>query len=374
MSTFIRSRQVPRYSPQLSLSNLWEAFSEWVTSTQNRIYLGWFGVLMIPTLMVATIVFAIAIFSAPPVDLDGIREPVFGSILTGNNPITAAVVPTSAAIGLHFYPLWEASSVAEWLYNGGPYQLIVFHFVIGIWAYLGRQWELSYRLGMRPWIAVAFSAPVAAATAVLLIYPIGQGSFSEGMPLGISGTFHFMLTLQSRHNVLMHPFHMLGVAGIFGGALLSALHGSLVTSSLIRETTETESTNAGYHFGQQEATYNVIAGHVGFLGRLLTPSISMGNSRSVHFMLAALPTVGIWFATLGIGMMAFNLNGFNFNHSILDSQGRPIPTSAELISRATMGIQAMHAVNAHKFPLLLSSGETTPVAMHAPVQPASAVL
>jgi hypothetical protein len=57
---------------------------------------------------------------------------------------------------------------------------------------LMREWELSYRLGMRPWIAVAYSAPVAAAMAVFLIYPIGQGSFSDGMPLGISGTFNFM--------------------------------------------------------------------------------------------------------------------------------------------------------------------------------------
>jgi photosystem II P680 reaction center D1 protein len=59
---------------------------------------------------------------------------------------------------------------------------------------MGREWELSYRLGMRPWIAVAYSAPVAAATAVFIIYPIGQGSFSDGMPLGISGTFNFMKT------------------------------------------------------------------------------------------------------------------------------------------------------------------------------------
>jgi photosystem II P680 reaction center D1 protein len=28
---------------------------------------------------------------------------------------------------------------------------------------MGREWELSFRLGMRPWIAVAYSAPVAAA-------------------------------------------------------------------------------------------------------------------------------------------------------------------------------------------------------------------
>jgi hypothetical protein len=106
---------------------------------------------------------------------------------------------------------------------------------------MGRQWELSYRLGMRPWICVAYSAPVSAATAVFLIYPIGQGSFSDGMPLGISGTFNFMFVFQAEHNILMHPFHMLGVAGVFGGSLFSAMHGSLVTSSLVRETTETES-------------------------------------------------------------------------------------------------------------------------------------
>ena len=92
-----------------------------------------------------------------------------------------------------FYPIWEAQSLDEWLYNGGPYQLIVFHFLIGIYAYMGREWELSYRLGTRPWIAVAYSAPVSAATAVFLAYPMSQGSFSDGFPLGISGQFNFML-------------------------------------------------------------------------------------------------------------------------------------------------------------------------------------
>ena len=41
----------------------------------------------------------------------------------------------------------------------------------------------------------------------------------RGMPLGISGTFNFMLVFQAEHNILMHPFHMLGVAGVFGGSL-----------------------------------------------------------------------------------------------------------------------------------------------------------
>ena len=197
--------------------------------------------------------------------------------------------PSSNAIGLHFYPIWEAATLDEWLYNGGPYQLIVFHFLIGISAYLGRQWELSYRLGMRPWICVAYSAPVAASFAVFLVYPFGQGSFSDGMPLGISGTFNFMFVFQAEHNILMHPFHMLGVAGVFGGALFAAMHGSLVTSSLIRETTGLESQNYGYKFGQEEETYNIVAAH-GYFGRLIFQYASFNNSRSLHFFLATWPS------------------------------------------------------------------------------------
>ena len=349
---------------ELDVSGVWSGFADWITSTDNRIYIGWFGVLMIPTFLVAATTFTIAFIAAPPVDMEGIREPIFGSILGNQNPISAAIVPTSAAIGLHFYPIWEASSMEEWLYNGGPYQLIILHSLIAIWSYLGRLWELSYRLGMRPWIAVAFSAPASAGTAVLLIYPIGQGSFSEGMPLGISGTFYFMLSLQAQHNVLMHPLHQIGVAGIFGGALLSALHGSLVTSSLIRETSDLESANAGYKFGQQEGTYNLLAGHAGFLGRLLIPGMGIRNSRSVHFLMGALPTMGIWFATLGIGVMSFNLNGFNFNHSVLDARGNIISTDADLLDRAMLGIQAMRAPNTHHFPNLIAGGEAIPVSLH----------
>ena len=58
--------------------------------------------------------------------------------------------------------------------------------------------------------------------AVFLVYPFGQGSFSDGMPLGISGTFNFMFVFQAEHNILMHPFHMV-VAGMFGGSLFSAM-------------------------------------------------------------------------------------------------------------------------------------------------------
>jgi len=84
---------------RLESGNVWEQFCNWVTSTDNRLYVGWFGVLMIPTLLSATICFIIAFIAAPPVDIDGIREPVAGSLLYGNNIITGAVVPSSNAIG-----------------------------------------------------------------------------------------------------------------------------------------------------------------------------------------------------------------------------------------------------------------------------------
>ena len=342
--------------------SLWDRYLEWVSSTENRLYVGHFGVLMIPCLLAATTAFILAFIAAPPVDIDGIREPVAGSLLYGNNIISGAVVPSSNAIGLHFYPIWEAGSLSEWLYNGGPYQLVVFHFLIGVFAYLGREWELSYRLGMRPWICVAYSAPVAAASAVFLVYPFGQGSFSDGMPLGISGTFNFMLVFQAEHNILMHPFHMLGVAGVFGGALFSAMHGSLVTSSLVRETTEHESHNKGYKFGQEEETYNIVAAH-GYFGRLIFQYASFNNSRSLHFFLAAWPVVGIWLTSLGVSTMAFNLNGFNFNQSILDNSNRVIPTWADVLNRQNLGMEVMHERNAHNFPLDLAATESKAVAL-----------
>ena len=351
-------------APQ-SRVNPWDSYLNWVTSTDNRLYIGHAGVIMIPCLLAATICFILAFIAAPPVDIDGIREPVSGSLMWGNNIISGAVVPSSNAIGLHLYPVWAANSLDEWLYNGGPFQLIIFHFLIGVYAYMLREWELSYRLGMRPWICVAYSAPVAAASAVFLVYPFGQGSFSDAMPLGISGTFNYMLVFQAEHNILMHPFHMLGVAGVFGGSLFSAMHGSLVTSSLVRETTEDVSQNYGYKFGQEEETYNIVAAH-GYFGRLIFQYASFNNSRSLHFFLAAWPVVGIWFAALGVSTMAFNLNGFNFNQSLLSSDGHVINTWADILNRAGLGFEVMHERNAHNFPLDLAAAETTAVALTAP--------
>jgi len=333
--------------------NTWSFILSFITSTSNRLYVGWFGILMFPLLLLATLCFVTSFIFGPAVDIDGIREPVAGSLLYGNNIITGAVIPSSNAIGVHFYPVWESLGFDEWLYNGGTYQFCVFHFFAGVCSAMGREWEFSFRIGMRPWIFIAFSAPVVAASAVFIVYPIGQGSFSDGMPLGVSGTFNFMLVFQAEHNILMHPFHILGVAGVFGGSLFSAMHGSLVTSSLLAETPKDVSLNNGYTFGQEDETYSISAAH-GYFGRLIFQYASFNNSRSLHFFLAAWPVIGIWFTALGVSTMAFNLNGLNFNQSIIDSSGHLINSWADIVNRADLGMEVMHERNAHNFPLDLA--------------------
>ena len=94
-----------------------------------------------------------------------------------------------------------------------------------------------------------------------------------------------------------------------------------------------------------------ITPHVRNYRRSIFQYASFNNSRSLHFFLAAWPVVGIWFTALGISTMAFNLNGFNFNQSVVDSQGRVINTWADIINRANLGMEVMHERNAHNFPL-----------------------
>ena len=66
--------------------------------------------------------------------------------------------------------------------------------------------------------------------------------------------------------------------------------------------------------------------------------------------------------------MAFNLNGFNFNQSIISSGSsqKVIPTWADILNRANLGFEVMHERNAHNFPLDLAAASTVEVALKAP--------
>ncbi|KAL8265191.1 hypothetical protein R6Q59_023321 [Mikania micrantha] len=103
---------------------------------------------------------------------------------------------------------------------------------------------------------------------------------------------------------------------------------------------------------REDRAFGFFAAH-GYFGRLIFQYDSFNNSGFLHFFLAAWPVVGIWFTALGISTMAFNLNGFNFNQSVVDSQGRVINTWADIINRANLGMER----NAHNFRLDLDAIE-----------------
>ena len=72
------------------------------------------------------------------------------------------------------------------------------------------------------------------------------------------------------------------------------------------------------------------------------------------------------FTAMGVCTMAFNLNGFNFNQSVVDANNKVIPTWADILNRAGLGMEVMHERNAHNFPLDLAAAESVPVALTAP--------
>jgi photosystem II P680 reaction center D1 protein len=71
--------------------NIWERFCSWITSLENRLYIGWFGSYD-SNIINCNNLFHHRFIAAPPVDIDGIREPVAGSLMYGNNIITGAVI------------------------------------------------------------------------------------------------------------------------------------------------------------------------------------------------------------------------------------------------------------------------------------------
>ena len=87
-------------------------------------------------------------------------------------------------------------------------------------GFMLRQFELARLIGIRPYNAIAFSGPIAVCCAFFHLP-------SRTIQLVLCAVFRcrgdfpaFLLFLQGFHNWTLNPFHMMGVAGILGGALL----------------------------------------------------------------------------------------------------------------------------------------------------------
>jgi photosystem II P680 reaction center D2 protein len=98
-----------------------------------------------------------------------------------------------------------------------------------------QQFEIARLVNIRPYNALAFTGPISVYTSVFLVYPLGQSSWFFAPSFGVAAIFRFLLFLQGFHNWTLNPFHMMGVAGILGGALLSAIHGATIVNTLYQD-------------------------------------------------------------------------------------------------------------------------------------------
>ena len=77
---------------------------------------------------------------------------------------------------------------------------IAIHGTIRLIGFILRQFEIARSVQLRPYNAIAFSAPISVFVSVFLIYPLGQSSWFFRPSLGVAAIFRFILFFQGFHN------------------------------------------------------------------------------------------------------------------------------------------------------------------------------
>ena len=100
----------------------------------------------------------------------------------------------------------------------------------------------------------------------------------------------------------------MGVAGILGGALLSAIHGVTVENTLYEDG---EQANTFKAFELYSRGRNLFDGHCQpFWSQIF--GIAFSNKRWLHFFMLFVPVMGLWTSSIGIIGLALNLRAYDF--------------------------------------------------------------
>jgi photosystem II P680 reaction center D2 protein len=271
------------------------------------IFCGWSGLLLFPTAYLSLggwltgTTFVTSWYS----------HGLVSSYLEGCNFFTAAVSTPPNSLGHSLILLWgiEAQGFfTRWLLLGGLWIFIAFHGGLSLIAFSLRQYEIASLVSIRPYNAIAFSGPIITFCSVFLIYPLGQSSWFFAPSFGVAAIFRFLLFLQGFHNWTLNPFHMMGVAGILGGALLSAIHGATVVNTIYQDG-GTFSTYRAFSPTQAEETYSMVTANR-FWSQIF--GVALSNKRWLHFFMLFVPLAGLWTSSIGIIGLAFNLRAYDF--------------------------------------------------------------
>jgi photosystem II P680 reaction center D2 protein len=268
------------------------------------VFIGWSGLLLFPTAFLSIGGWFTGITFVSSWYSHGLAS----SFLEGCNILTVAVSSPPLSVGHSLLLLWGPEAQGDftrWCQIGGLWTFLALHGAFALIGFMLRQFEIARLVGIRPYNAIAFSGPIAVFVSVFLMYPLGQSGWFFGPTFGVAGIFRFILFLQGFHNWTLNPFHMMGVAGILGGALLCAIHGATVENTLF-EDGEGSSSNTFKAFNptQAEETYSMVTANR-FWSQIF--GIAFSNKRWLHFFMLFVPVTGLWFSSVGIVGLALNL-------------------------------------------------------------------
>jgi photosystem II P680 reaction center D2 protein len=279
---------------------------DWV-KRDRFVFIGWSGLALFPTAYLSVGGW----FTGTSFVTSWFTHSLASSYLEGCNFLTCSVSTPSNSMGHSLLLLWgpESTSIfSRWVQLGGLWTFITLHGILSTASFSLRQYEISRLVSIRPYNAIAFSGPIVVFITVFVVYPLGQSSWFFGPSFGVASIFRFLLFLQGFHNWTNNPFHMMGVAGILGGALLSAIHGATVVNTIYQDG-NSYSTFRGFTPGQPEETYAMLTANR-FWSQVF--GVAFSNKRWLHFFMLFVPLLGMWTSSLGIVGLAFNLRSYDF--------------------------------------------------------------
>lgn len=190
--------------------DLFDIMDDWLRR-DRFVFVGWSGLLLFPCAY-----FALGgWFTGTTFVTSWYTHGLASSYLEGCNFLTAAVSTPANSLAHSLLLLWGPEAQGDftrWCQLGGLWTFVALHGAFGLIGFMLRQFELARSVQLRPYNAIAFSAPIAVFVSVFLIYPLGQSGWFFAPSFGVAAIFRFILFFQGFHNWTLNPFHMMGVA------------------------------------------------------------------------------------------------------------------------------------------------------------------
>jgi len=152
-----------------------DTLDDWLRR-ERFVYVGWSGLLLLPCAYLALGGW----FTGTTFVTSWYTHGLASSYLEGCNFLTAAVSTPANSMGHSLLLLWGPEAQGDftrWCQLGGLWPFVALHGAFGLIGFMLRQFELARSVKLRPYNAIAFSAPIAVFVSVFLVYPLGQSGW-----------------------------------------------------------------------------------------------------------------------------------------------------------------------------------------------------